>query len=777
MQDYYWLNKDSRTFLSRDYLKNGQSPEERIREIAETAENILGFEGFADKFEKYMKRGFFSLSTPVWSNFGNNRGLGASCFNSYVSDDIDAILEKVAEVGKMSKVGGGTSGFFGELRPRGAKVAQDFESSGPVHFMELFDKVTEVISQGSQRRGAFAAYLPIEHPDIMEFLEIRENGNPIQRMSIGVTITDEWMTSMVGGDKAKRKIWGRLIKKRFESGYPYIIFHDTVNRNKPQVYKDKELTINGSNLCCVAGDQIVPTNFGLLTAKELHELGLKLTLADFSGEVKSSEMFLIKESDDLYKITLSNGMTHTVTMDHKIPTYRDGALVDVELKDLKVGDKVETQSVNGPCGQAHDTHFGYSIGYSGFAYGVVPDWLKIADAATLLSYVKGFFKRNNIIGTYRNSDTEKIARFLQIAAANVGKSVVIRTECETITVELLENAESAQEIVSIEYAETGPVYCVNVDSESHHWICNGVLTHNSEIMLPSSKDESFVCVLSSLNLARWDEIEKTDAIETLIMFLDAVNEEFVRKTQGMEHMSAPHKFAKNHRALGMGVLGWHTYLQSKMIPFEGFEAKMENARIFQTIQERAERASRELASLLGEAPILSGYGLRNTTLTAIAPTTSSSFILGQVSQGIEPINSNYFVKNLAKGSFSWKNPHLEELLTKKGKNNREVWKSILESGGSVQHLDFLDEREKSVFKTFGEISQLEIIQQAAQRQQWIDQSQSLNLMIHGDTKPKVVSDLIIEAWKLGVKSLYYQRSTNPSQELSRNIMSCKSCEG
>jgi ribonucleoside-diphosphate reductase alpha chain len=241
-------------------------------------------------------------------------------------------------------------------------------------------------------------------------------------------------------------------------------------------------------------------------------------------------------------------------------------------------------------------------------------------------------------------------------------------------------------------------------------------------------------------------------------------------------MEAPHEFAKNQRALGMGVLGWHSLLQSKMIPFESLDAKMLNSDMWKTIRERADKASKDLADLFGEPELLKGYGRRNVTTIAVAPTTSSSFILGQVSPSIEPLNSNYFVKKLAKGSFTFKNPYLKEILKKYKNDTDEVWKSILIRGGSVQHLDFLSSDEKDVFKTFGEISQKEIIIQAAQRQKFIDQSQSLNIMIPPDVKPKEVSDLLIEAWKMGIKTLYYQRSANPAQELSRNIMTCTSCE-
>ena len=203
---------------------------------------------------------------------------------------------------------------------------------------------------------------------------------------------------------------------------------------------------------------------------------------------------------------------------------------------------------------------------------------------------------------------------------------------------------------------------------------------------------------------------------------------------------------------------------------------MLNAEIFRTINDKSLIASMQLAIMFGEPKMLEGYGQRFTTRLAIAPTTSSSFILGQVSPSIEPLHSNYFIKDLAKGKFVYINPYLKQLLQDKNEDTPEVWRNILSKGGSVQHLDFLDEREKGVFKTFGEISQLEIVQQAAQRQKFIDQGQSLNLMVHPDTSLKEVNALFFEAWNLGIKTLYYQRSVNMAQQVSRDLMNCSSCE-
>lgn len=245
--DFYWLTDNSRLFLGRGYLSEGQEPEERLKEVSDEAERILGIEGFSDKFYGYLSKGYYSLSTPVWTNFGSSRGLPISCFGSHLSDNMGNILHTAGEVGMMSKYGGGTSGYFGDLRPRGAEITNNGTSSGSVHFMKLFEQVTDTVSQGSSRRGRFSPYLPIDHPDIEEFLEIGKEGNEIQNMNHAVTVTDSWMIQMIGGDTDKRAIWAKVLQSRVEMGYPYIFFTDTVNRNKPEWYKDTP--INHSNLC------------------------------------------------------------------------------------------------------------------------------------------------------------------------------------------------------------------------------------------------------------------------------------------------------------------------------------------------------------------------------------------------------------------------------------------------------------------------------------------------------------------------------------------------
>ena len=554
----YWLNENSRKFLGNGYLKEGATPEERIREIWDKAEEILEKKWFSDKFYDYMSKWFYSLSSPVWANFGLKRGLPISCFWSYLADNMWSILYTQAEVGMMSKFWGWCSWYFWELRHRWAEIKNNGQSSWAVHFMELFESIIDVISQWSTRRWFFAPYLPVEHPDIMEFLEIGTEGNAIQTMTNGVTVTDKWIQEMINWDPDKRAIRAKIIQRRWEMWYPYILFKDNCNNNTVDVYKDKNMTIHASNMC-------------------------------------------------------------------------------------------------------------------------------------------------------------------------------------------------------------------------------------SEIMLPSDKDTSFVCCLSSINLAKYDEWKDTDAVETMVYFLDAVMGEFIEKIENLnksdkqenklayEFMKRSLKFAKEHRALWVWALWRHSLLQSKMLSFESLEAKELNIEIFKSIKEKAYKASGELAKEYWEPEVLKWYWRRNTTLLAVAPTTSSAFILWQVSQSIEPYLSNCYVKDVAKLKVTIKNPELEKLLESKWENNREMRQKIRDHDWSVQHLEFLSQKEKDVFKTFSEINQMAVINQAADRQEYIDQAQSLNVMINPNIPAKEINHLYIEAWKQWIKTLYYQHSMNAAQQFSQKFV-CSGCE-
>ena len=248
-ENWWWANEDSRLFLSRGYIDGNMTLEERVREIAKSAETILDIEGFSDKFYHYMSRGYYSLSSPVWSNFGTKKGLPISCNGVFIEDSIDSILTKVGEVGMQTKMGAGTSAYLGALRPRGSEIKSGGSADGPVHYANMFETTVDIISQGNVRRGSMAVYLDIESEDIMEFLECREEGSSIHNLSLGVCVSDKFMTEMIEGDTAKREVWARVLRKRRESGYPYIFFSDTVNNNAPRALRETGRRIWASNLC------------------------------------------------------------------------------------------------------------------------------------------------------------------------------------------------------------------------------------------------------------------------------------------------------------------------------------------------------------------------------------------------------------------------------------------------------------------------------------------------------------------------------------------------
>jgi ribonucleoside-diphosphate reductase alpha chain len=303
----------------------------------------------------------------------------------------------------------------------------------------------------------------------------------------------------------------------------------------------------------------------------------------------------------------------------------------------------------------------------------------------------------------------------------------------------------------------------------------------SEIALHTDEEHSFVCCLSSVNLAKYDEWKDTDLVETAIYFLDGVLEEFLVKTNGKDSMIRSHRSAKKGRALGLGVLGWHTFLQQKQIPFISIAATSWTNKIFAQIKTQAEAASRKLAEEYGEPIWCKGTGMRNTHVIAVAPTVSNSTISGGVSAGIEPLPANVYTFNSAKGTFIRKNPVLEKYLEDKGHNTEEVWQQILKDRGSIANLpeDIMPFDDKEVFLTFAEINQLGLVEQASVRQKYIDQAQSLNLAFDPGDSPKFINLVHQTAWKLGLKTLYYLRTDSVinGDIGSRTSENCLSCDG
>lgn len=550
-----WMGKDGYKTLSNGYLLPDETPRDMYRRVAKAAASYQPKDEdfWAQKFFEVMWKNWLCPASPILSNMGTQRGLPISCNSIHVDDSVLSILGKNLELAMLSKNGAGVGIYLGDVRGRGAPIKGNGRSEGVVPWCRIYDTTTASINQGSTRRGASAVYLPIEHGDIEEFLNIRRPTGDLNRRCLnlnhGVTISNEWMQSMIAGDKHKRALWQELLKNRVETGEPYIFFSDNVNDNNPECYKANGLKVSTSNIC-------------------------------------------------------------------------------------------------------------------------------------------------------------------------------------------------------------------------------------TEITLFTDPEHSFVCCLSSMNLVKWDEWKDTDTVEVVVRFLDAVLDEYIVKTTCIPGMEDSRRSAIKGRAIGIGVLGWHSLLQSKMLPFDSFDAMMLNAEVFRTMRAKAEAATKQLAEEFGEPEWCKGHGRRNTHLMAVAPTVSNSVISGGHSAGIEPIAANIYSMKSAKGTFIKKNKALEALLVMKGKDTPEVWKSINEHSGSVQHLDWLNEEEKAVFLTAREINQFAIVKQAIQRQKWVDQAQSVNLFFASNSSAKYIHEVHLAAWEGGLKTLYYLRTEGviKGDLASRGKDECAACE-
>jgi ribonucleoside-diphosphate reductase alpha chain len=413
-------------------------------------------------------------------------------------------------------------------------------------------------------------------------------------------------------------------------------------------------------------------------------------------------------------------------------------------------------------------------GKNGYSEGVVP-WAKIYDSAILATSQGGVRKG---AASFNLHATHKDAKeFLRIRRpqGDINRQCLNSHHCMLFTDDfmnqMLQGNEEYREIWKETLKarlETGEPYMMFIDNvnnnnpESYkkHNLKVDMTNICSEIALYTDDDHSFICCLSSMNLMLYDEWCNTDAVAVSIKFLNGILNEFIEKAFYIKGLERAVRSAVKGRAIGLGVLGWHSLLQSKMLPMNSFQAKLLNKAIFKKMREQADQATRELAEKYGEPEWCKGTGTFNSHLLAVAPTRTNSIIAGKHSHGIEPIISNAYTDRTAKGVFLTVNPHLKKLLESKGKDTHEVWQSIVGNEGSVQHLDFLSTEEKEVFLTAYEISQFTLIEQAADRQVYIDQSQSLNLFFPANVSPKLFHKLHLEAWKKGIKTLYYCRSSS-----------------
>jgi len=547
-----WMDEVGVATISKGYLLPDETPRKAYRRVAKAIAERIRKPELESKFFKYIWNGWIGLASPVLSNTGTDRGLPISCFGIDTPDSIRGIGLTNAELMKLTALGGGVGISVSRIRPRGTQITGNGKSEGVVPWCKIYDSAIIATNQGSVRRGAASVNLDINHPDIKEFMQIRRPKGDPNRQCLNlhqcVVVDDAFMRRLQDRDSEAMSLWLDILKTRVETGEPYIMFKDNVNRNNPLAYAMNNLDVSMTNIC-------------------------------------------------------------------------------------------------------------------------------------------------------------------------------------------------------------------------------------TEITLHTDEEHSFICCLSSLNLAKYDEWKDTDVVETSIRFLDGVMQEFIDKSNGKDSMIRTHRHAQKGRALGLGVMGWHSFLQKKGLPFNSIASTAWTHTLFSDIRQKAEATSRELAQEYGEPVWCKGTGMRNTHLLAIAPTVSNSR-LNSCSAGIEPIPANIYTFNGAKGTFIVKNKELEELLESKNKNTEAVWDQILADNGSVQNLSALTEEEKEVYLTFSEVNQLELVRQAAIRQKYIDQTQSLNLCFDPTDSPKWINQCHMESWKLGVKTLYYLRTDSVIKgDLGSRTAECISCDG
>lgn len=824
-----WMTQEAIDTLSRGYLRAGETPRGMFERVAKTATKYLGHPpGIGDDIFEILWSGYVGGASPVLSNFGASSGLPISCYSNHIADSVPSIYSHLKESAALSQHGGGVGTYFGDIRPSGAPISSGGKSTGVVPWMRQFDQCASVVSQGGVRRGSFALYLPIDHPDLSEVLRTKDHsqGDPRDFVdsNLAVTVSDEWVESLLAGDREKQKLFGEVLKARLVSGSPYIIFIDNANRSNPECYKQRGLSVKLSNLCftgdtlvavadgrnAVPISELVDTYFDVYSARKRKSNGEGF-INKWTTEIKPATAFKTG-TKEIIEVELEDGSTFRCTPEHLL-ARRDCSWV--EAKD-SVGEILEPfSSFENGCGHkiinsvsngaAKQSRMIWENKNGAVSPGYHVDHI-ISRAGDNIENLQLLSKANHLAKTAlercgKNNPIHKVdSKFHSeyTSAAMTGKKNPLFSGIDNYELIALLRSNGLK-VVSVRPVGIEDVYDLRVEdnhnfyivtSEKQNSILSGVLVHNcSEIFLHTDENHTFVCVLSSINLARWEEWKEWKGPKTgltvpelTVYLLDAVVEEFCYKADRITSMGRAVRFARKSRALGLGTMGLHALYQSKGLAFSSPEARDLNVKVHKFIKEKALKASREMAGIYGEPEWCLGTGLRHTHLMAIAPTKSNSVICGAGSEGIEPIDANYYVAKQAKGTFVRKNRYLESYLEKIDKNTDEVWESIMEFRGSVQHLEFLGSHAKEIFKTAREIDQFELIRQAADRQKYICQGQSLNLFVDPEESPERLFMLHLSAWKAGLKSLYYLKSSSmlvkkkqPSQTKVAKIVTKPDC--
>ena len=880
--------------LNDRYLMPGESYQDMFARVSAA---FADDQAHAQRLYDYMSRLWFMPATPVLSNGGTKRGLPISCFLNEANDSLGGIVDLWNENVWLASKGGGIGSYWGNLRSLGERVGDVGKTSGIVPFIHVMDSMTLAISQGSLRRGSAAVYLPISHPEIEEFIEIRRptGGDPNRKalnLHNGIVVSDAFMraveademwdlTSPKDGHVVKtvsaRSIWIRILTARIETGEPYLIFSDAVNSARPEHQKLAGLEVKLSNLC-VAPETMLLTRGGYRRIDTLSGCPVEV----WNGtEWSQTQVVKTGSNQKLITVRLDNGMSLPCTPYHKfyVKDAYHSKPREVRAIDLKPGDMLIKTTLPEAFGSDLYDRTAYSHGFfcGDGTYGYRENGKRITlirlygekklladrlmrsarmigsgnvDGQDRLNYqvidelpekfevpinhsvrhkiewLAGLVDADGCVTHNGSSVSLQIGsveptflRSIQLMLQTLGVASRINLlhearvaampnhrggqsdySCRPVE-RILIGGDGLRRLVDLGFAPSrvsigdprpnreathfariesieddgriDDTYCVN-EPMKHLATFNGILTGNcTEITLPTGLDHhgrerTAVCCLSSLNLETWFEWnQNTMFIEDVMRFLDNVLQTFIDNAP--DTMEKARYSAMRERSIGLGVMGFHSFLQDNGLPFESAMAKSWNMRMFRHIRKAADEASVKLADEKGACPDAAEYGIheRFSNKLSIAPTASISIIAGNASPGIEPIAANVFLQKTLSGSFAVKNRALKKLLADKGRDTDAVWSDITLHKGSVQHLDFLTEDEKAVFRTAFEIDQRWIIEHAADRTPFICQSQSVNLFLPANIHKRDLHQLHLMAWKKGMKSLYYCRSLSIARPESR----------
>jgi len=910
-----WMVEEGLKTLKKQHLLENETPRQMYVRIVDTlsdklydmfrkqgklsaSESKLRTKKVKSTWFDYLWKGWLSPSTPILSNLGSNKGFTISCFVAKTPDNLKGIYNTLKETALLTKYGGGVGITFEKIRGRGEAISEGGFTEGVVPFIKVFDSAVVATAQGGTRRGAFSINLPIRHKDINEFLKIRLPEGDVNRQCLNinhcVTIDDFFMEDIINGNTEARNTYAKILSTRMKTGQPYIMYYHNVHNQRPDDMKKRNLKVNGTNICCLAGSTEVLTKEGVFKIKDL--VGKEVTIFDGNDWVKCNNFKSFGE-DEVIRVHFKNGSYVDANKNHRwfaAKSYEDirrNKYYETFTSDLKVGMWLESnfksyfgsESMRGAYikgfllgdGTSHSNRPLLNVHFTKYAClkrliesvkelkqneiinsNTILDFsfsdevintpqlgkqrfkrLKGLTSVSneLLSYCKDY-KQNlpdftnlnekdklmllsgilDADGTYSkgiqiSSVHEKFIKSLQSLIFSIGYSSNFdickhegRTTVYRLSIGSYDSFElfdklfcvrlkkpsvkpnrrltDYKKITKIEYLKNKEeVFCPTIPTTGKFLLSNGVLTGNSEILSYHDYEHTVVCDLASVNIAKYDEWKNdNDFIEHALLFLDVNLQEFIENAKNVEGFENAVRFAEKSRLLGLGWLGFHAYLQQNNIPFISFATKNLIKAIGSKLKKEGDVYNKKYGKLLG-APEWCDTN-RNLCLFAIAPTTTTSLVMGGVSQGIEPIIANAFIQKSSKGTFIRRNKNFEKLIREKypEKDTPEFWNTIETTyKGSVQHCEFLTDLEKEVYLTAYEINQLELVKQAAIMQQYVDQGISLNLFFPSDVEGKWLSNVHLEAWKQGLKTLYYLRTESIA---SRNMNSstfndCYYCEG